>query len=395
MTQINQSIYFKISQEEFLNKENTTPIKSTNYFKNKEPNRFFRFFVSFKRKICIDYSKSGTINKIEGLIYLIKNEFTGKVYVGKTSGTLKQRMGNYLAAINRAARMRAAVKKSSSSALKNMAQTSRSSFIREIATHPTRFSVGILHILKPGENIDVIEDLFIRAKRESSPLYNSVGGGGGGLSHRKEIPLQFFLPNKITPKKYYPFTSDAGGHIRPELTPSVKKCLFSRTDASPPRTLNFDEHDEPEAQPHEDARKRERDSDTTRVPIDPPPISIPTLYVIKDTETEQRYVGVTNDPRRRAFEHGRAAALASLSPNTAAVSKLHSAMAKTPERFQFGVFPMERAYEDFAPMSSGEIIDGSAALEKALIALKLSYDEGFNGNRGGGGPIGRNEIFSL
>lgn len=114
------------------------------------------------------------------------------------------------------------------------------------------------------------------------------------------------------------------------------------------------------------------------------------VYSIKHTETNRRYIGVSCDPRRRLSQHLKKAV--DERQGEPQGGHLYSAIAKSPEKFCFGLIDIPLKKEiDPALASDFFEVQGIGAAEKHCIQLKQSlfHQNGYNGNSGGGGPIGK------
>ena len=212
------------------------------------------------------------------------------------------------------------------------------------------------------EDLDLFEILFIKHKSSICKLYNDNRGGGGGWSHSDEAPTTYAIPNSetapFTPEKYYLFQKDDEGRIRPQFTPGFKRKL---------------------------KELREGLEDTQEM-----------AYVIKKMDTEERYIGISVDPYRRSNEHGCLAEYHDSEHEKYDPARkgglIHPALAEDPERFGVGLLPVQ-SKENIEPNEQQNyiLLDGIAKVEKFAIKAKHSHfsENGYNGNRGGGGPISR------
>lgn len=400
------------SQGERGSATNPPTTLSPNFFKTKKPECSFPLVLDSQEKVRVEYGDESNVQTYAGKkIYFITNSSSGKTYIGKTDRAFQERISEHLA--------------------KACGKGDRNDLYTDIRKNPHDFTVGILYTLDHGEDIDAIEAAFIKTL-DVNKLYNSVSGGGGGVSRQCERKFKFFIPkaNDFSPEKYYPFRKHLG-HIQITLTPSAKKKSPScSSENASVRQLKFDENDTSETQGHVDNNtdsktihsrrksKRPRDDSPTNEPqerkifdcdsCDSPQRKCPRLeiiwpqihmYSIKNLKTKERYVGATDDPAKRAGKHASQAThwgdtSASQSPNTQ--NKLYPAMKKHPSHFGFGLFKIEPLSSAQLDESKYEIIlGGTAELETALIKRFDSVKQGYNCILGGGGPVGSPRRVSL
>lgn len=298
----------------------------------------------------IKFSLPKELRTIKRLIYIFRNKAKECYLIGKTGGSLNQRMSSYASVFNAPHSDEMAKKEG------------RKSFLRDMKAHPEHFEIGILYELKPEEDLDELEILFIDYKGMLLDLYNDHRGGGGGLAHDEEEPAPYAVPKKgiqlFTPEKYYPYAKDEEGRIRPQLTPGFWERM-SNYRSQMQETQEF-------------------------------------AYSVKKLDTEERYIGVSAAPDRRSREHGYAAEYFDTESEKYDPSRtdgfLHPSMASDPEQFAFGILPL-KSVEKIEP---GELDDyvqlpTIGKVEQYLIEQKqtLFGQQGFNANGGGGGPIAR------
>lgn len=290
------------------------------------------------------------INEKKRIIYIFKNTVNDKILIGKTASGLKHRFSTYQAEFS---------KYLNTIKTKKKKETGRQKFLRDMTSKPGKFVLGILHHLKETEDLDDFEKNFIKYKSRKWKLYNDNAGGGGGSSHQEEIQHIYAVNQSqpITPQKYYPYAKDDEGNIRVQLTPSIKDKM---------RIL------------------REKNVQIV-------------IYAIKNLQTDQRYIGVTNDFRRRAREHGYSSEIQDPTHHKYEESKkgslVHKAIAANPENFAIGFFEMDlKDNLDANHFKNFKFFTGSAQLEKEMIKIKESHESvnGLNSNKGGGGPISKN-----
>jgi predicted GIY-YIG superfamily endonuclease len=150
------------------------------------------------------------IKNLSGLIYCYLNTENGKVYVGKTDGSLASRINAHNQAV----------------------EHGKDAFHREMRQHPEKFLFGVY---EPVEDRDELEDME-RAKIEeldSFPHgYNKNKGGGGGVSKRGCLtPIRATRAEGhegkdlsiFTPRKYHPVEIDQEtGKVKFCVTPNSK-----------------------------------------------------------------------------------------------------------------------------------------------------------------------------
>jgi hypothetical protein len=331
------------TSEEISSTEKLNP-EQVDFFTHTQPSEWFPLSCNEEGRIKI--SLPHPINKTKRLIYVFRNREKNCLLIGKTGGTFASRCSQYESFIN------------NQESEKIVAKKGRSSFLRDIKDHSEHFDVGILYELKPGDDINFFETLFIDFKKEVCSLYNDHRGGGGGLSHDEEIPTDYAIPAEtklFTPEKYYPYSKEEG-KIRPQFTPGFIKRMESLSQ----------EMGETQA----------------------------FAYVVKHQKTSERYIGVTNDPKRRATEHAYKAEYFDPEHDKFDPERqtglLHKAMGENPDQFAFGVFPL-RSMEKIPEGERVNFVELATIdkVEKYIIELKESHHtaHGFNANFGGGGPI--------
>lgn len=317
--------------------------KSFSFFQTQKPKKWYSVYRTEGGTIAIALESS--VRKIEKLIYIFHNTKKNCVLIGKTGMTFGKRCGSYQKEIN------------DEKNEKIIEKSGRQIFLEDIRKNPGHFQIGILYKLTEEEDLDDFESRFIQSKQKLHTLYNDNKGGGGGRVHGEESEMVYTVPNPatalITPTKYYPYKKDEEGHIRPQFTPGIKE--FSKLEQNP------------------------------------------SFYVIKSLGSpEKRYVGISINPVRRAREHGYHAEASD--PENEKYDPhhntglLHPALAEYPENFFFGLLPVKRI-EETTPTRLKQTIQltGISAVESFLIEQKeaLSTQNGFNSNKGGGGPISR------
>lgn len=330
-------------------------VEQEQFFQTREPAEWFPVVVDRKNKVKFKIPKELGKKGIR-LIYEIRfnNSENCRHLIGKTSHLLG-RFTQYANKIN---------DPHTSQLVK---APGKIQFYDDFQTFPSDFEVGIMYYLHPDDDIDEVEDLFIKSKKGIGwILYNDLSGGGGGLGHIEEGPLTYVVPSNVTPKKYYPCEKDEKGRIRFQFSPGFKDHL---ADIS------------------------RRLGDTTTF-----------AYSIKHMPTQKRYIGVTCNAEDRAYRHGCNSEYAV--PGTKKYDpdrlsgRIHHEIAKDPSQFGFGVFPLESSKmkekaEDETESQDQEIeyfhLEGRDKLERFLILIKKSLytQHGFNMNAGGGGPFPR------
>ena len=199
----------------------------------------------------------------------------------------------------------------------------RSSRAYEVLSQsPMKIQFGILDS-DPTRTLEEQEKLAIAAVPEEYRLNSNSGGGGGTARTSRNFDENADPEVYETPEKYFPLKMYEGQPVKFELSPETGK-------------------------------------------------SKDVVYVIKNEETGEKYVGTTLGPlKRRMGEHARE----SISSRKKTIKgSLHFEMAKHPEHFVAGILaknvsdPEERFQ-----------------LEKEMIVSKDSFLNGYNQNRGGGG----------
>jgi hypothetical protein len=322
--------------------------EQSEFFTHREPAEWFALQRDGNGKITLNLPSS--LHEVGRLIYVFRNRETGCLLIGKTAGSLNKRSSGYLTRFNELG-SEDKVKKKGTKA-----------FLKDVKQNPEQFEVGILHVLKPEEDLDLFESLFIKYKGQISPLYNENGGGGGGSAHSEENATTYVIPKEevapFTPVKYYSYGRNDEGDIRPQFTPGFKKRLRTIKDQLG-ETQEF-------------------------------------AYAIKKMDTGERYIGVSGSPRRRAREHAYAAEYHDPEHDkfdpTRKDGALHPAMAEEPEQFGFGLLPIQSIEKiDPAERENFVLLEGIAHVERYIIAMKESLisQNGFNMSRGGEGPIAK------
>ncbi len=238
-------------------------------------------------------------------IYKLYNEKTGETYVGKTSQAFQKRLSQHASCANDE---------------KNSAPVYEA--LRE---SPEDFRFAIVQETRPQTPDCVLSELeqkHIQAIPEEKRL-NANEGGGGGSSRKSLFPPQSSSssPPELfeSPVKYTPFKK-AGDRILLPLTPTSKKEKG-------------------------------------------------VVYVIKEDETDKRYIGMTSQPlSKRMSQHTHL-----LKHPGKADAPLYQEMRENPERFSVGILAKH--------VPPGDLPE----LERDYIRKKDSVAKGFNGNSGGGG----------
>jgi predicted GIY-YIG superfamily endonuclease len=319
-----------------------TEAEQSRFFTNQEPKEWFSVYRDGEQKI--QFALPFDLQDDQCLIYVIKNEVKKCLLIGETGG-VRGRFAKYTSWINQ---------KGSEDRVKSIR---KKAFLTDIKEHPEHFKVGILYVLRPQEDPKRFEKAFIKYQGQVWDLYNDNGGGGGGRPHRDD-DLVYAVPKPgtapYTPEKYYRYKRE-GVNIRPQFSPGFKDRVRK-------------------------SKRRRRRS-----------FSFP--YVIRKLDTSSCYVGVTNDPERRALEHAYEAEykdpLNEKYDPTHGGGYIHPALAEDPETFAIGLLPVQVA-EDIEPerLSDFVLLQGRAEVERYTIRLKESLvtQQGFNCNGGGGGP---------
>lgn len=306
------------------------------------------FSLSRKKNGGIKFALPSSLRKIERLIYIFRNKEKKCDLIGKTGGSLNKRCSGYASLVNKEGTER------------KVREKGRKAFLTDIKQNPEHFEVGILHVLQPEEDLNLFESLFIECKGKVYKLYNDRSGGGGGLSHAEESSSVYAIPKPetglFTPEKYYRFGRDDRGSIRPQFSPNFKPKL---------------------------ERLRDHLEETQEY-----------TYAIKDLDTGKRYIGITGNPEKRAKEHGYAAEYcdsdhAKYDPDRIS-GCLHPAMAEDPNRFGIGILPVRSLGSiNSEELENYVLLTGIGKVERYAIEIKQSLvsQNGFNCNRGGGGPI--------
>lgn len=284
------------------------------------------------------YDVSKQENKIEfnitnpkekRVIYCLVNTVSQTCLVGETGSSLKKRFSNYKAKFNNPDYQPVSSKKRQ--------------LLEEIRENPHHFKLMVIDKVPLDSDISQKEKDWIQQIQSITSVYNDNKGGGGGRAHGEEKEFSYAVPLRgpLTPEKNHPIG----------IGPTTA------------RRLDFGE---------------ETDS------------SLPVqFYRIKDVSQPSRvYVGVSGNPRRRFREHVRNA---KKSPKKA--TRLVKAL-KDKGDFVFGIYPILNGKtipcekrSDFTFFSSaGEV-------EKHLIEVKSSCDQGLNSNKGGGGSLPRLACF--
>lgn len=315
-----------------------------------EPKEWYQ--LRRNKRAVIQAVLPSSVKKVKNLIYIFRNREKKRYLIGKTGGLLSKRIAGYIAKFN-APESEKKVKAAMSKA-----------FLIDVKQHPEHFDIGILYVLKPGEDLDFFETRFVKYKRTLHELYNVREGGGGGMVHSEEAPTTYAIikpkVSPFTPQKYYPFRKDKRGCIRPQFSPGFhKKVKELRADSKDLQGF---------------------------------------LYVIKNLEEEMSYFGVTTleDPSIRLKQHAYQAEYCDPQHEKYDPSRksghLHPAMAANPQQFGCALMPVESP-ENINPNDIDRyvLLQGIDEVEKHAIKLKKSLvtQHGYNGNGGGGGPIAR------
>lgn len=292
------------------------------------------------------------LRKVKNLIYIFKNKKTNTCLIGKTGMTFSKRISGYITEFNR---------EGSENKVKRIMTKA---FLVDVKTNPENFAVGILYKLKPKEDLDLCESLFIKHKKTLCHLYNENQGGGGGMCHSEEADGNYAIMHPkltpFTPAKYYPIVRDSKGCIRPQLTPGFYAKVEEIREG-------LDESQE-------------------------------FLYVIKNLTNEMRYIGVTGvkNPLTRIMQHCYQAEYFDSTHKkydpAYTGGALHPALAANPHEFGCGLMPI-RSIAQISPKKRKNYLtlEKIAKVEKYAIATKQSLvtQNGYNCNGGGGGPIAK------
>ncbi len=346
-------------QFNFLNSCNA--IKKDDFFVNCQPTEWFPFLKSENGSIEVNWSSnidqsehstnteesfsSDDSSKKEKIIYIFRNKSKNKVLIGKTERKLKKRVSEHLNKINTVV-------------VEKFSNSKRHEFFQDFRQNPADFEIGVLYSALPEEDLNHLEQEFIKHKAALYQLYNTNKGGGGGVSHSGKKETVFAVPkNETTPSKYYAFKKLETG-IAPVFSPGLKRRVDDQ----------IEEGNE-------------------------------VVYSIKKSDTK-RYIGVTNNIFRRSKEHAYAANRQdpnheNYDPNQN-YGYIHEALAKSPENFKIGVFsiqPLSKINPE--EWNSYHHIKGIANVEKYMIKNKESLfsQNGYNGNGGGGGPVSSQCLF--
>ncbi|MBA3721377.1 MAG: hypothetical protein H0W88_03150 [Parachlamydiaceae bacterium] len=233
----------------------------------------------------------------------------------------------------------------------NDTNTKVSQFVKDVKQNPKSFRLGILYKLEKDEDLDDFESSFIKHKQKKITLYNGNGGGGGGSARKEEIKgfLAILSPTK-SPSKSFPIVNG-----RVKWSPGTRKKLKEL------------------------------------------PASKPKFYRFKHIETNEKYVGNSVKPTRRAVQHLHNAkkwkAMKLEDSSYTKGGKLSPALAKDSSKFVVGVYD-NIFYENPDHMESPKkkrliVKDSSGEMERLLIEQMGSIENGLNSNKGGGGPIGK------
>lgn len=351
-----------VNKDEIIQQMPQDKVKQVDFFSNKEPEIWYPLNRNTEGQIEVTLPN---LNKDKKLIYAFRNRKKACLLIGKTGGSLNKRISGYIANFN---------KNGSENKVK---KEGRKTFLSDVKKNPEDFDVGILHVLTPDEDLEDFETLFIQHKGLSYALYNDNDGGGGGCVHSEEEATTYAMPKPgtlpFTPVKYYRFQKNAEGNIRPQFSPGFKEKVSELREGME-KTQAF-------------------------------------LYAIKDLSMEQenkqsdqgekRYIGVTGreDPSRRAREHCYGAEYYDPSHTkydpSSSTGYLHPAIAAAPEKYGFGLLPLQSI--ETIPNDQRKnyiLLNRIAEVESYTIALKKSHvsQNGFNGNYGGGGPIAKRTI---
>lgn len=155
------------SQEQISHSE------SVNYSKIQKENIKPMKWYPINEQTC-SFTLTPSHRSTRNVIYMIKEEKTNKIYIGKTSTTFARRVYAHNTCIH---------------SLKEKNKTSLYEAIRE---HPECFKIGIVYIAEEGENLGQIESELIQefeSHKEEVGYNRNKGGGGGQASFRKVRPF--------------------------------------------------------------------------------------------------------------------------------------------------------------------------------------------------------------
>lgn len=318
--------------------------ESTRFFTDKEPEQWFSLFLGIDNKITVNIP--GQIGQIAKLIYVFKNTENNKLLVGKTGQTFSERLSGYKQAFN-----------------SEVVDLDEKEFIADVRKNPEQFRVGILHALVGEEDLNDFETRFIDCKGAMYALYNKRRGGAGGLARSEEEPTYYAIPKDcpMTPPKRYPYKTNEEGQIRLALTPGFNRTVKKLSDSRTSPAQGF-------------------------------------LYSIKSVSSGKRYVGGTMQlrPADRLRQHGYNAEVfypeneGKFNPN-ATDGALHPAMGENPLDFTAGFLPVRYDVEDMSEEEKAKyyIVSTLGDAERKTIEAvgSLISQNGFNCNKGGGGPI--------
>lgn len=149
----------------------------------------------------------------ENLIYVFRNKQNGKLLIGKTATTAKQRLSSYNWTFN------------------THRTEGKKPFPSEVRDHPERFEWGIIRLLaSEDEDLDEWETAFIIAFKAHIFGYNQNTGGGGGatVKSRGEVGEAPQTPTKdveglLKKARVYEFHKDENGYYNVQFTPTAKK----------------------------------------------------------------------------------------------------------------------------------------------------------------------------
>ena len=144
-------------------------------------------------------------------IYMIKNEETGRIYVGKAT-KLKSRLNKHSSDIF------LSKAKVQGNLNKYTICQHEPNLYQDLNESPDAFSFSILREVGDDENINELEKEFIQTLDAQEKGYNKNSGAGGG--DEVKIDENFKLPDDVptTPKKMYNIRN-----LRAQLTPTAAK----------------------------------------------------------------------------------------------------------------------------------------------------------------------------
>lgn len=212
----------------------------------------------------IHFALSKTAKKLKNVIYQFFDEETGRSFIGKTAQPLGKRISSHESAIN----------------------TGKvTELYQAIRERPYAFSLRILARAENSQELDDLEEKYIKEFECVEKGYNKNGGRGGGKKI-EQSDRPFIPPAKTTPDRYFPVERRKDGSIGIELTPNTKKTG-------------------------------------------------PAVYVLRNWETDERYIGMTvRKAGDRVNEHVH---LINHPEKETGQRRLYNLMRKHPERFGFGI----------------------------------------------------------